>query len=214
MLTIALTGGIGCGKTAVTEFFQELALNSEFEHSLKIIDADIIARELLAGSLNNSLNNPNKESALRQVQQLFGTEIFDAKGYLDRKKLRALIFSSKEKKQQLETLLHPMVYQQIFSQLRYKSPDIAIIAIPLLFETKSDYNFDRILVIDIPIELQIERSSARDNCSPDLIKKIVNSQVNRQTRLAQADDIIDNSGTLLELQQQVASLLKYYQSIA
>ncbi len=210
MLTIALTGGIGCGKTAVTEFFQKLTLNSEFKHSLKIIDADIIARELLAGSLNSS----DKGSALRQVQQLFGAEIFDTKGYLDRKKLRVLIFSSKEKKQQLEALLHPLVYQQIFSQLRHKSPDIAIIAIPLLFETKSDYNFDRILVIDIPIELQIERSSERDNCSPDLIKKIINSQVNRQTRLEQADDIIDNSGTRLELQQQVASLLKYYQSIA
>ncbi len=210
MLTIALTGGIGSGKTAVTDLFQQLATKPDFEHSLQIIDADMIARELLAGSLTNG---KVRTKALFEVHQLFGADVFDTDGYLNRSQLRSLIFSSPPQKKQLEALLHPMVYEQIFSLLSQNTPDIAIIAIPLLFETQAEHKFDRILVIDVPVDIQIERSSKRDSCSPDLIKKIISSQANRQVRLDQADDIIDNSGTFLELQAKVNSLLQYYQSL-
>ena len=218
MLSVALTGGIGSGKTAVTKLFQQLASNADFQGSLKIIDADVIARDLLAGSLKQASIN----AALRDVHQLFGSDIFDSDGYLDRYKLRSLIFSSKNKKAQLEALLHPLVYDEIFSQLTSIHSGIVIIAIPLFFETraetraeiKADNKFDRILVIDVPVEIQIERSSKRDKCSEKLVKEIISSQVERRVRLNQADDIIDNSGAFSELQLKVAALLQKYQSLA
>ena len=216
MLTVALTGGIGSGKTAVTDLFHELASRPDFQSSLKIIDADIIARNLLAGSLKEP-----SSVALKKVRSLFGADLFDSGGYLKRDKLRSLIFSSKDKKHQLEALLHPLVYDKIYCQLsdiQSAEVDIVIIAIPLLFETRAEakinLKFDRILVIDVPPEIQIERSIKRDNSSAELIKEIINSQVDRQIRLNHADDIIDNSGTLLELQLKIESLLQYYCSLS
>ena len=216
MLTIALTGGIGSGKTAATDLFHELASRLDFQCSLKIIDADIIARNLLAGSLKEP-----SSAALKKVRSLFGPDLFDSEGYLNRDKLRSLIFSDKDKKHQLEVLLHPLVYDEIYCQLsniQSAKIDIVIIAIPLLFETRAEakinLKFDRILVVDVPAEIQIERSIKRDNCSAELIKEIINSQVDRQIRLNHADDIIDNSGTLLELQLKIEELLKYYCSLS
>jgi dephospho-CoA kinase len=218
MLTVALTGGIGSGKTAVTQLFQEIASKSDCQNKLSIIDADIIARNLLAGSLNAPPSNQPAYLALKEVNTLFGTDLFDSNGYLDRSKLRSLIFSSEEKKQQLEALLHPLVYDEIFSQISAIHSGIIIVSIPLLLETKAETrtekNFDRILVIDIPVELQIKRSSKRDNCSPELIKKIINSQIERNSRLSQADDIINNSGTVLELRLKVESIFNQYCTMA
>lgn len=212
MLTIALTGGIGSGKTAVTDLFQEIASQSKVPECLKIIDADTIARELLSGSLKNSPSD-----ALEAVYALFGAELFNSDGQLERAQLRSLIFSSKSKKHQLEALLHPLVYKEIDSKIKVLAQQatntIVIIAIPLLFETKTEYKFDRILVVDLPVELQIARSTQRDNCSASLIKQIINSQVDRQIRLNHADDIIDNSGTLRELQSKVAALFQHYCSL-
>ncbi|MCU7937754.1 MAG: dephospho-CoA kinase [gamma proteobacterium symbiont of Bathyaustriella thionipta] len=213
MLTIALTGGIGSGKTAVTDLFQEIAAQSEHPECLTIIDADTIARELLAGSLKESPND-----AIKAVHQMFGPELFTSAGQIDRTQLRSLIFSSKTRKQQLESLLHPLVYQKIDSTItalaQQTTNTIVIISIPLLFETNTENQFDRILVVDIPVELQIARISQRDHCSSSLINKIINSQVDRQSRLDHADDIIDNSGTLEELHLKVASLFQYYCSLA
>ncbi len=223
MLTVALTGGIGSGKTAVCNIFHQAGL----EAGLEIIDADVIARNLLAGSLTGS-----HSQALKKVYNLFGSDVFNSsgqeEGQLDRKKLRTLVFSSKTKKKQLEELLHPLVYEEIFSQIknfsrkevfeqqsgRENQPiNIVIIAIPLLFETHAENKFDRVLVIDVPVELQIERSMQRDQCSRELIEQIINSQVDRQTRLNHADDVIDNSGTLTELREQVKNLLNFYRSL-
>ena len=212
MLTIALTGGIGSGKTAVTDLFQEIASQSEHPECLTIIDADTIARELLSGSLKDS-----SSSALDAVYKLFGSELFNSAGQLDRSQLRSLIFSSKTRKQQLEDLLHPLIYKEIFSKItalaQQTSNTITIISIPLLFETKTENKFDRILLVDVPVELQITRSTQRDNCSSSLIKQIIHSQVDRRIRLSHADDIIDNSGSLIELQSKVAALFQYYCSL-
>lgn len=212
MLTVALTGGIGSGKTAVTDLFQDIASQSETPECLTIIDADTIARELLSGSLNES-----PSPALKAVYQLFGSKLFNSAGQLERSQLRSLIFSSKIRKQQLEDLLHPLVYKDIFSKItrltEQAANSIIIISIPLLFESKTEYKFDRILVVDVPVELQITRSTQRDHCSASLIKKIINSQIERQKRLSHADDIIDNSGTLIELKSRVATLFHYYCSL-
>jgi len=213
MLTIALTGGIGSGKTAVTQLFHQIGNG----HGLKIIDTDIIARELLTGSYNEA---PSR--ALKKVYELFGADLFDFSpqggGQLDRAKLRALIFSSETKKKQLEALLHPLIYEEVFSQIKAFSQNkqginIVIIAIPLLFETHTENQFDRVLVIDVPVEVQIERSIQRDNCSRELIEQIIASQIDRQQRLARADDVIDNSGTLAHLGDQVEKLFRFYCSL-
>ncbi|MCW8930050.1 MAG: dephospho-CoA kinase [Gammaproteobacteria bacterium] len=219
MLTIALTGGIGSGKTVVTNLFQELASQSRVDCELTIIDADVIARNLLAGSLKE----PYSSIALQEVKNLFGSDLFNSDGFLDRTQLRSLIFSSEEKKQQLEALLHPLVYDEIFTQITEIHSGIIIVSIPLFFETnaptkvQTDNNvkskFDRILVVDVPVKLQIERTQKRDNCQPDLVKKIIHSQVDRKVRLKYADDIIENIGNTLDLQLKVQSLLNMYYSL-
>ena len=231
MLTIALTGGIGSGKTAVTELFQKLAAATNKKCTVEIIDADIIARELLSGSLqdtlhnslDNSLNNGSDKSPLEKVAQLFGRELFNSDGYLQRDRLRAVIFSDKAKKKQLEDLLHPLVYKEIIKRItefkkddKDKTAKIIIAAIPLFFETGnySKKHFDRILVIDTTIELQIARSCKRDGSPVDLVKKIISSQVDRQTRLKQADDIINNSGSEAALNKSVHSLFHKYCALA
>ncbi len=214
MLSIVLTGGIGSGKTAVADLFYQLGKDK----GLRIIDADQIARALLQGSLYHS---PSK--ALLKVRELFGAALFNSDtGELERFKLREQVFASQEKKQQLESLLHPLVYQAIFEQLNsYRLQNnihIVISAIPLFFETavqnERSQHFDRILVVDIPEQLQIERSIKRDQCSRELIEQIMDNQVKRDIRLQQADDIIDNSGSLQQLKSRVAELYQFYQQLA
>lgn len=217
MLTIALTGGIGSGKTTVTSLFSELGEALGFH----IIDADQIARNLLSGSLTD-----DDYPALKAVYNLFGSDLFDFSkndaGQLDRPKLRKLIFSSQQKKQQLESLMHPLVYKEIFSKVKAfrqqelnqevhkKQALVIIIAIPLVLETHSENSFDRVLVIDTSIELQIERSVKRDHCPQQLIEQIIHSQIDPQTRLNCADDIIDNSSTLQYLYPQIKKLIGFY----
>ena len=121
MLTIALTGGIGSGKTTVCKLFQEIGKEQNSHYKIKIIDADHIAKDLLSGNLNNV-----NSSLLNKVQKLFGADCFNH-GQLNRTKLRQIIFSSITKKQQLESLLHPLVYQQIFSQIQiYAAEDAPV----------------------------------------------------------------------------------------
>lgn len=219
MLTIALTGGIGSGKTSVCKLFQELGHKLTNNSIIKIIDADLIAKSLLAGSLTGK-----NSSLLIKVKQLLGDDIFNSE-QLDRIKLRQKIFSSSTQKQQLELLLHPLVYQEIYSQIQKFKVDeellnkhkkkayIVIIAIPLLLETKKEHEFDRVLVIDSSIGLQIERTRKRDSCSEKQIRQIIHSQADRLTRLASADDIIDNNTNFDNLYGQVEKLLQYYLSL-
>jgi dephospho-CoA kinase len=210
MITIALTGGIGSGKTAVTGLFQQF----DSDHCLKVIDADVIARELLSGSLENQ-----PSEALSSVHAAFGESVFEKNKegltQLNRHKLRELIFASHNSREQLEQLLHPLVYQEIFKQIKQLKKEsehlqIIIVAIPLLFETQAEQLFDRILVIDAPVETQIQRCMARDQNSRELIEQIINTQVDRQTRISKADDIIDNAGTPDELASQVKTLYRHY----
>ena len=196
MLKIGLTGGIGCGKSTVARVFEQL--------KTPVIDADEIAHQLVA------IGQP----ALAQIQQEFGTDVLNPDGSLNRKKLRELIFSDPEQKQKLESILHPLVYQSIQAELKQLNTPYCIICIPLLFETNMTRFVDRILVVDCPVETQIERVRKRDKMTRERIQSIIDSQVSRAYRKAQANDLINNSETNDRLAEEVKKLHNFYLSLS
>ncbi|MGZ8189650.1 MAG: dephospho-CoA kinase [Methylococcaceae bacterium] len=196
MLKIGLTGGIGCGKSTVANVFAQL--------NVPIVDADQIARRLVEKG----------QPALALIQQEFGTAILNPDESLDRKRLREIVFSETEKRQKLENILHPLVYQAIQTELEQLNAPYCIICIPLLFETEMTGFVDRVLVIDCPVETQMARVRARDNMAWERIQSIIDSQVSRDFRTRHADDLIDNSETGGRLAEQVKRLHNLYLSIS
>jgi dephospho-CoA kinase len=196
VLKVGLTGGIGCGKTTVADFFTRF--------SVPIIDADTIARKLVAPG----------QAALLQIQQIFGTDVFNADGTLNRAGLGKIVFNDSQKKQQLEQIIHPLVYQTIQQEIDKLNVAYCIISIPLLFETKMTHVVDRILVVDCPVETQIERVKKRDNLSEQHILAIINSQVSHAFRNANADDVIDNSNTNDRLAEEIERLHNFYLTLS
>ncbi len=193
-LKIGLTGGIGSGKTTVCKLFADVAI--------PIIDADIIARQLVEPG----------QPALEEIIRQFGSDVL-SNGVLDRKKLGKIIFADKEKKDRLESILHPAIHQRLKQQASSQQSPYCILAIPLLFETGMENLVDRILVIDCPVELQHERVKQRDNLDEEQIARIIASQISREDRLNLADDIIDNSKSAIELAEQVKNLHNLYLSL-
>ena len=196
MLKIGLTGGIGSGKSTVANLFSQ--------HGTPIIDMDEIAREVVL---------PGKP-AMQEIREYFGDDICDEKGILDRKKLRAIIFNDEDKRQHLENIVHPRIRQRVVEKLKPLNSPYCIIVIPLLFETGLQDTVDRILVVDVSVEEQITRTTQRDNLDEDYAMKIIASQVDRQTRLDNADDIIDNSGDITELESRIEKLHQKYLELA
>ncbi len=196
MLKIGLTGGIGSGKSTVTQIFSEL--------KAPIIDADIIAHELVG---------PGKP-ALKAIVDHFGQQILTNQNALNRKKLKEIIFSNPEQKKQLEQILHPLVFAEMESQIKQLSGPYCILSIPLLLETQMEDFVDRILVIDCPVEFQLERVKNRDQLSEDRIKAIIASQATKEQRLQAAEDVIDNSTDAQALAEQVKKLHNLYLSLA
>lgn len=196
-LIIGLTGGIGSGKSSVTEMFVKFGIT--------VIDADIIAHQLTL---------PGTE-ALLEISNQLGHQFITSQGELDRKKIAQLIFDHPDKKVVLENILHPRVRETIINELQKSgSSPYAILAIPLLLETNFTELVDRILVIDAPEEIRIQRVVNRDGRSTDDVKAIISHQVDQQTRLKKADDILDNSGTIDELQSLVKQLHDQYLQIS
>jgi len=194
MIKVALTGGIGCGKSTVCEIFSQ--------YKIPIIDTDIISRELVEPG----------QTALSEITEIFGTDILLPDGSLNRKCLAQKIFNNDKNKQHLETILHPKIRQAVQTQLNPLNVCYAIIAIPLLVETKQQKNYDRVLLIDCEVQQQIERILSRDQRDINEIQSILKSQASREQRIAAADDVIDNSGTLNALKEQVKQLhTKYLQ---
>lgn len=196
MFRVGLTGGIGCGKTTVLELFKKL--------SVPVLDADLIARQLVEKG----------QPALVEIAQAFGDGILTADGSLDRARLREIVFSDTHRKQKLESIIHPLVFQSIESQLKQLTAPYCIICIPLLFETNQTAFVDRILVVDCPVEIQMERVKKRDKLPVKLIKSIIDSQVSRAYRLEKADDIIDNSASEATLAERVKNLHNLYFSLS
>ena len=202
MLLIALTGGIGSGKTTVSELFKS--------KNIPIIDTDIIARKIVVQG----------KPAYIEIIKTFGEDIVDKNRNIDRQILRELIFSSEKKRLQLENILHPLIWTEVKSQislLTQKSLPYCIVVVPLLFENMARDKpivFDRILVVDVEEDIQIKRTIKRDNSSALQIKEIMKTQVSRQVRIDAADDIILNTDNLDSLHNKVNQLHKQYLELA
>lgn len=197
MLTIGLTGGIGSGKTTVAEIFADLGV--------AVIDTDEIARQLTAPG----------QPLLNDIRRQFGTAVFNSDNTLNRSSLAKFIFNNNEARQQLETILHPAIWQVVDEQLQSLDADYCILVVPLLIETQHTERVDRLLVVDSPEALQISRTQQRDHRSEADIRAIMQSQIDRDTRLSLADDVIDNSDSdRKSLDSQVAMLHRKYLALA
>lgn len=196
MLKIGLTGGIGSGKSSVAQIFANL--------SIPVLDADEIAHRLVEKG----------KPALAQIRLAFGEAIIDQDGSLNRKSLGELIFSDLKQKQKLESILHPLIYETLQVELEQLIAPYCIISIPLLFETGMTDFVDRILVVDCPVETQIERVKIRDKLTTERIQSIIDSQVSCEFRKAKADDLINNSGNDYRLAEQVKKLHNLYLTLS
>jgi len=195
VLKIGLTGGIGSGKSTVCKIFSEFGV--------PVIDADIIAHSLVRPGM----------PALEEIAKAFGKELISNDGTLDRKKIRDQIFANDTERKKLEDILHPAVYKEISVQVENINSKYCIISIPLLIETDASDTVDRILVIDVPRELQLQRASNRDKTNRSDIESIIDSQISREDRLAAADDIVNNDDNIENLHRQISGLHEYYSSI-
>ena len=192
LLTIALTGGIGSGKTSIASIFKNLGV--------PIIDSDAISKEIIL---------PGKP-CFKDIVNEFGEEILTNKGTIDRYKLRDIIFNNDKARIKLENIIHPVVFKNIDTEISLINYPYCLVIIPLLIETKSTERFDRILVIDALESLQFERIVKRDDISPILIKKIIKTQAKRKERLRYANDIIVNNDTIMNLNKSINTLHKKY----
>ena len=196
MFVIGLTGGIGSGKSAVSDRFAQ--------HGITIVDADVASRVVV---------EPGRP-ALTRIAEHFGAELITSSGTLDRALLRSKVFSSEQERKWLEALLHPLIAEEIQSGLANSRSPYTVLVSPLLLETTQHSYVDRILVVDVPVELQLRRTMARDNNSESQVRAIIAAQMARDTRRSRADDLISNDGSLEQLQQQVDTLHQRYLALA
>lgn len=190
MLVLGVTGGIGSGKTAVTDEFERLGIN--------VVDADIAARAVVEKG----------KPALDTIAIHFGQDILLANGELDRAALRKLVFDNPEERKWLEQLTHPLIRNEIIQGLQNAKSPYVILASPLLIESGQYHLVKRTLVVDAPESLQIERTIQRDNNDAQQVQAIIEAQLPRQKRLEHADDVICNNKDLAYLHAEVA---KYHQ---
>jgi dephospho-CoA kinase len=196
-LVVGLTGGIGSGKSAAAEEFGRLGA--------AVVDTDAIAHEL---------TQPGG-AAMPEVKREFGADYVDARGALDRARMRALAFRDPAARRRLEALLHPLIRAESERRIAAASGAYVVHVVPLLVESR-DYRqrVSRVLVVDCPEDLQMSRVRQRSSLPVDEILRIIRSQVSREERLAAADDVIDNSGSLDALHKQVQALHARYLEMA
>jgi dephospho-CoA kinase len=193
MSIIALTGGLGSGKSEAAKQFAKLGV--------PVVDTDVIAHALTA----------NGAPALKQISELFGPQFLTNEGALDRAKLRAHVFAHPQERSKLEALLHPLIRAAALKQLaeneHQQHPDYQILVIPLLFENNQyQTSIHKILLIDCDEQLQIARAMARSFLTQAEAQAILDAQVSRTTRLKLADEVIENNGTLAELIESVEKM--------
>jgi len=194
--TIALTGGIGSGKSSIARQFAAFGVN--------VIDADLIAREVVEPGT----------PALQAIEARYGGAILAEQGSLDRARLRDIIFQTPEEKNWLNALLHPLINARTQQLIAEASSPYVLWVVPLLVENQLQHQADRVLVIDVDEATQIARTRQRDQISLAQAQRILAAQATRQQRLACADDIIDNSGEPEDALPQVAELHQRYLRLA
>ena len=191
-MVVGLTGGIGSGKSAATSQFAALGID--------IIDADEVAREVVTlGS-----------EGLTKITEHFGHAILLNDGTLNRAALRERVFNNSEEKRWLNQLLHPLIRKTMLQQIADATSHYCILSVPLLVEGNLTELCDRVIVVDCPESMQLERAMQRDGSTKQIIESIMASQATRKERLAAADDVIDNSKTLAFLNEQVLTLHSRY----
>jgi dephospho-CoA kinase len=196
-LVVALTGGVAAGKSAVTRRFEALGV--------PVHDADVAAREVVA---------PGSEG-LAEVVDVFGADVLDSRGQLDRPAMRRRVFADPAARRRLEAIIHPRVRAWLRERALAGTAPYCLLAIPLLAENIEQYRWvDRVLVVDVPESVQLARLLARDGIDETLARRMITQQASRADRLALADDVIDNSGDESALDQAVAELHRRYLALA
>ncbi|MCW8107079.1 dephospho-CoA kinase [Alteromonas ponticola] len=193
---VGLTGGIGSGKSVVSQEFEKLGID--------VIDADVVARDVV------KTGTP----VLNEIAAHFGSEVLHSDGSLNRALLRQRVFNDDAEKRWLNGLIHPAVREQMMTAIQHTTSPYCVLAVPLLIENNLTTMVDRVLVVDCPETLQIERASRRDGSDSKLIENIMRAQISRKERIKAADDIILNDGPLNRIPFLVKSLHSQYLSFS
>ena len=188
MLVVGITGGIGSGKSAVTDYLETLGIT--------VVDADKVARVVVEPGT----------SGLAAITEHFGMDVLLASGGLDRAALRKIVFDNHNERKVLEEITHPRIRDEIIRQLSEASSPYVVLSSPLLLESGQNTLADYVVVVDVPEEVQLKRTMARDDNSEALVKQIMTAQLDRQTRLSRADASIMNDTSLQELYERVEAL--------
>ena len=191
-LLIGLTGGIGSGKSAAAASFSDLGIN--------VIDADQASREVV------KIGKP----ALSKIADYFGAEILEADGNLNRSKLRHIVFADLTKRKWLQSLMYPLTNDYLINEIKQSFSHYTVLMNPLLVESQQYKWCDRIVVIDVSVETQIQRTMTRDDNTRDQVKSIMKAQVDRAKRLEYADDVINNDSSPVTLSKSVKQLHQSY----
>ena len=188
MFIVGITGGIGSGKSAVTQQLESLGIT--------VIDADIVAREVVEPG----------EDALQSISSHFGATVITDSGELNRAELRTRVFDNPEERKWLENLLHPLIRKRIVTQLNASNSSYTVLVSPLLLETDQHSLTDHIVVVDLPKELQIQRTMSRDNNNKTQVEAIIDAQMQREDKLERANSVISNDKDLYTLKNKVNNL--------
>ena len=188
MFVVGITGGIGSGKSAVTDHLETLGIT--------VVDADKVARVVVEPGT----------SGLAAIADHFGTDILLSDGRLDRAALRKIVFDNPDERRVLEGITHPRIREEIARQLSEATSPYVVLSSPLLLESGQNTFADYIVVVDVPEEVQLSRTMARDDNTEALVKQIMAAQLDRQTRLSRADTSIMNDGSLEALYEHVEKL--------
>lgn len=196
MFRVGLTGGVACGKTTVADIFASLGAG--------VVDTDAIAREVVApGGV-----------AIAEIVAEFGSDVIDDSGHLDRATMRRLVFADATQRKALERIVHPRIRDRTLVQIDELQAPYALVVVPLLFETGFDELVDRSVVVDCPVESQLARLMSRDDVDEHTAQGMLAAQLDRPSRVARSDDVIDNGGDLATTRAQVEALHWRYLQLA
>lgn len=196
MLVIGITGGIGSGKSAATDYLASKGIT--------VVDADRVSRTVV---------EPGRP-ALEEIRAHFGQGVIQEDGTLDRRALREIVFADAAERKRLEAITHPAIAREMLAQIQSSTSPYTILVSPLLLETSQRQMVDRVLLVDVPEPLQMERTARRDQVPETQVRQIMQAQMDRQERRRRADDIVVNDDSLESLYRQLDELHEKYLDMA